>query len=206
MVAPTSVKRGRSRRIERAAGPLAEHDVELEVLHRRVEHLLDGAGEAVDLVDEEDVALVELGEDRGEVAGALERRARRDVQAHAHLGGDDAGEGGLAQPGRAGEEQVVGGLAPPARRLEDDRAGAPSARRWPTNSSSGAGPQAGLVGDIAIGIGGVVVAGHRLGRRSSSRTELPRRHGQALEGLLEQQRRVAVVGQVGEAVGTSSGP
>ena len=34
----------------------------------------------MDLVDEQHVALVELGEDRRQVAGPLERRARRDVQ------------------------------------------------------------------------------------------------------------------------------
>src|SRR3712207_7412809 len=32
---------------------LADHDVELEVLHGRVEDLLHGAGQAVDLVDEQ---------------------------------------------------------------------------------------------------------------------------------------------------------
>ena len=57
---------------------LADDDVELEVLHRGVQHLLDGAREAVDLVDEQHVAVVEVGEDRGEVAGALERGPARD--------------------------------------------------------------------------------------------------------------------------------
>ena len=89
---------------------LAEHDVELEVLHRRVEDLLDGAGEPVDLVDEEHVALVELGEDGGEVAGPLEGRARGDVQADAHLGGDDAGEASSCR-GRAGR-RTAGGRRP----------------------------------------------------------------------------------------------
>ena len=37
------------------ARPFADHEVEREVLHRRVEDLFDGAGQAVDLVDEEDV-------------------------------------------------------------------------------------------------------------------------------------------------------
>ncbi len=120
VVAPTSVNRGKVSRIERGRRALADHDVELEVLHRGVEDLLDGAGEAVDLVDEEHVALVELREDGGEVAGPFERGPRRDVEVHAHLGGDDAGERGLAEPGRAGEQQVVGGLAAPAGRLEDD--------------------------------------------------------------------------------------
>ena len=63
-------------RMDEAAGPLPDHDVELEVLHGRVEDLLDGARQPVDLVDEQHVALVELGEDGGEVAGPLQRRAR----------------------------------------------------------------------------------------------------------------------------------
>ena len=50
------------------------------------------------------------------------------MQRDAHLVGDDAGEGGLAEPRRAGEQQVVDRLLAPAGRLEDDRRGAPSAR------------------------------------------------------------------------------
>ncbi len=75
----------------------------------------------MDLVDEQDVALVELGEDGRQVAGAFERRTGRDVQVHPHLGGDDAGERGLAEPGRPGEQQVVDRLATVAGGLEHDR-------------------------------------------------------------------------------------
>ena len=57
VVAPTSVNGGRSSVSVRAAGALADDDVEPEVLERRVEDLLDRAVEPVDLVDEEDVAL-----------------------------------------------------------------------------------------------------------------------------------------------------
>jgi hypothetical protein len=99
---------------------LADHDVELEVLHRRVEHLFDRARQPVDLVDEEHVAVVEIGEDRGEIAGALQRGATRDPQAHAHLHRDDAGETGLAQPGRAREQDVVDGLPALLRRAQHD--------------------------------------------------------------------------------------
>ena len=42
------------------------------------------------------------------------------MDGHAHLGGDDAGQRGLAQARRAGEQQVVDGLGAPAGRLEDD--------------------------------------------------------------------------------------
>src|SRR5690606_9691793 len=107
-----------------AQGPrgwtLAEDDVDLEVLHRRVEDLLAGAGEPVDPVDAEDVALLELGEDRGEVAGALQSRTRGDVQPDAHLRGHDAGQGRLPQTWWTGEEQVVGRLPAAAGRLEHD--------------------------------------------------------------------------------------
>ena len=102
------------------ARPLADHHVEREVLHRRVEDLLDRAVEAVDLVDEQDVALVEGGEDRRQVPGPLDRRPARVADVHAELAGDDRGERRLAEAGRAVEEDVIGRLSPPLRRLEQD--------------------------------------------------------------------------------------
>jgi hypothetical protein len=48
---------------------LADHDVELEVLQRRIQDLLDHRREAVDLVDEQHVLRLEVGEQRREVAG-----------------------------------------------------------------------------------------------------------------------------------------
>ena len=57
--------------------PLADHHVERVVLHRRIEDLLDRPVEPMDLVDEQDVALVERGQDRREVAGALDRPGPR---------------------------------------------------------------------------------------------------------------------------------
>ena len=56
VVAPTSVNRSSFISIVCAPMPGAEDDVEAEVLHRRVERLLDRRREPVDLVDEEDVA------------------------------------------------------------------------------------------------------------------------------------------------------
>ena len=120
VVAPTRVNRGQVEPDRPGGGALPQHDVELEVLHRRVEHLFDRPGQAVDLVDEQHVAVLELGEDGRQVAGPLDRRARRGLQVGAELGGDDAGQRGLAQPRRAGEQQVVGRLAAPPRRLEHD--------------------------------------------------------------------------------------
>jgi hypothetical protein len=95
----------------------AEDDVEPEVLHRRVERLLDGRREPVDLVDEEDVARRERGEEPREVALLHEGRAARHVQRHRELAREDMGERRLAEAGRAGEEDVIERLAAPLRRL-----------------------------------------------------------------------------------------
>src|SRR5690606_21530376 len=100
---------------------LAQHDVDLELLHRGVEVLLGHAPEAVYLVDEEDVALLErVREDGGEVAGLLDGRPGGHAYAHAHLVSDDVRQGGLAQPRGSVEEEVVEGLAPLPRRLQVD--------------------------------------------------------------------------------------
>ena len=56
VVAPTSVNGGRSIVSVRAAAPWPNDDVEPEVLERRIEDLLGGPVEPVDLVDEQHVA------------------------------------------------------------------------------------------------------------------------------------------------------
>ena len=58
------------------ARPLADHDVELVVLERRIQDLLDRRRHAVDLVDEQHFALAEVRQDRRQVAWLLEHRAR----------------------------------------------------------------------------------------------------------------------------------
>ena len=74
----------------------------------------------MDLVDEQHIALTQLCENRCEVARALERGPRGDVQVHAHLGSDDASHGGLAEARRTRKQEVVDGLVAAAGRLDDD--------------------------------------------------------------------------------------
>ncbi len=50
----------------------------------------------MDLVDKENVAALEVGNYRGEVAGALDRRSRRGAEIHSQFAGDDMSERGLA--------------------------------------------------------------------------------------------------------------
>ena len=85
----------------------SDHDVELEVLHRGVQHLFDRARQSVHLIDEQHAAVVEVGEDRGQVAGPFERGTARGLHARTHLSGDDAGEGRLAEAGWTREQHVV---------------------------------------------------------------------------------------------------
>ena len=112
---PGQVESDRARR-----RPLADEDVELEVLHGGIEDLFDGAGQPVDLVDEQHVAVLQVGEQRGQVAGADQRRPRGDAQPDAHLRRHDAGQRRLAEAGRPREQQVVDGLVPAPGRLEHD--------------------------------------------------------------------------------------
>jgi hypothetical protein len=87
--------------------PLTDQEVEMKVLHGRVENLLDGRRQPVDLVDEEHVTRFQVREQRREIAGALDGGATRRAQRRADLAGHDARQGRLAQTRRAVEEQVI---------------------------------------------------------------------------------------------------
>src|SRR4051794_37116822 len=100
--------------------PLPDDDVEPEVLERRVEDLLCRAIQAVDLVDEEDVARLQGCQDRRDVAFALERRACDLADPDAELVADDLGERRLPEPRRACKEHVVERLAACLRGVEGD--------------------------------------------------------------------------------------
>src|SRR4029453_5154380 len=100
---------------------LPDQDAQAEVLHRRIQHLLHDGRQAVDLVDEEHVAGLDVREQPGQVGAPLQHRAARGAELRAHLARHDARQRGLPEPGRAVEEQVVERLAPLARRGDEDR-------------------------------------------------------------------------------------
>ena len=119
VVAPISVKRGKVDPHRARRRPLADDEVELEILHRRIEDFLDRRIEPVDLVDEQDIAVFEIGEKRCEVAGLGDDRAGGRAEIDAELARHDLGERGLAEAGRPGEQHMVERLAPAARRLDE---------------------------------------------------------------------------------------
>ena len=101
---------GKMREVEAdAAGgrAFADDDVEFVIFHRGVEDFFDDAAEAVDFVNEQDVAVLEIGEDAGEVAGAFDGGAGGDAKISAEFVGDNVSHSGFAEAGRAVEEDVV---------------------------------------------------------------------------------------------------
>ena len=77
MVAPTRVKGGNVQFDGARAGPLADEDIDLEILHGRVEDLFDHVVQPMDFIDEEDVVFFEVAEDGRQVSRPLDDRTRR---------------------------------------------------------------------------------------------------------------------------------
>ena len=86
---------------------LADDQIELKILHRRIEHLLDRRIEPVDLVDEQHVALFEIGQQRREIAGLGDHRTGRGAEIDAELARHDLRQRGLAQARRTDEQHVI---------------------------------------------------------------------------------------------------
>jgi hypothetical protein len=100
---------------------LADHDVELVVLHRRIEHFLDHRAQAMDLIDEQHIARLQIGQDRRQVAGPLQHRSGGLAQADAEFGGDDVRQRRLAQARRSEDQHVIERLGAHARGIDEDR-------------------------------------------------------------------------------------
>ena len=101
--------------------PLADDEIELEVLHGGIENFLHRRIEPVNFVDEEHVAIFEIGEQRREVAGLGDDRSRGRAEIHPELARHDLRKRGLAETRRPDEQHVIERLAPGARRLDEHR-------------------------------------------------------------------------------------
>ena len=114
-------RKRRQLQLDRARGrALADHDVQLVILHRRIKDFLDDRAQTVDLVHEQHIARLQIGQDRGQVARPLEHRARSLAQADAEFVRDDVRERRLAEARRAEDQYVIERLAAAARRLDED--------------------------------------------------------------------------------------
>ena len=92
-------------------GALVNHDVDAVVLHCRVEVFLHDGAQAVNLVDEEHIVLLERGEQSRQVARLVEHGPAGHFKSHSHLVGNNARQSGLSQSWRSIEQRVVECLA-----------------------------------------------------------------------------------------------
>ena len=107
-------------RMRARAGPRADQDVEMEILQRRVEHLLHIGQQPMNFVDEENLARLNRAENAGEIELLLQHRAGGLLECHFQFLRDDRRERGFAQSGRAVEQHVIHRLAALAGGFDGD--------------------------------------------------------------------------------------
>ena len=116
----------------------------------------------MDLVDEQHVAVFEIGEQRGKVAGLGDDRARGRAEVDAELARHDLRQRRLAEAGRPDEQHMVERLAAPLGRL-DEHFEIGAHRRLPDEFVERLRPQR------HVGILAALFRGDEAGRRGSCR-------------------------------------
>ena len=84
-----------------------DQNIEFVILHGRIEAFFNHSIEPVNFIDEQNVAPLQVRQNGGQIVLALDDGSRCRLQRRAHLSGDNVGKRGLAQPGGAGQEDVV---------------------------------------------------------------------------------------------------
>jgi hypothetical protein len=102
-------------------GTFADDQVELEILHRGVENFLDRGLQAMDLVDEQYVTWLQIGEDGRQVPCPLDHWPRSGPEPHAELARHNLRQRGLAQAGRPMQQHVIERLGAGAGGLDEHR-------------------------------------------------------------------------------------
>ena len=93
-------------------GSLIDHNINDIVLHGRVQVLFHFGRKAVDFVDEQHVSCFQRGQQAGQVSGLVQNRPGTHLHIYTQLVGNNMGQGGLSQTGRAVEEHMIQGFAP----------------------------------------------------------------------------------------------
>ena len=87
--------------------PLANHNVELVVLHRRVQHLFDHRAESMNFINKQHVVGFEIRQQRSQIARLFQHRSGCLAQPDTHFGGDDMGQRGLSEAGGAKDQHMI---------------------------------------------------------------------------------------------------
>ena len=102
------------------AGAGADEDIHAEIFQRGVDHFLHVGLQAMNFIDEENFAFLNIAEDADQVEFLLQHRTGGLLPADSQLRRDDARERGFAQAGRAVEEHVIHRLAALFRGFDGD--------------------------------------------------------------------------------------
>ena len=92
-------------------GTTFNHNVNFIIFHRRIEDFFDSATETVNFIYKKDVAVLEISQNGGKVTGTFNSWTGCHAEISAEFMRDDVRHGGLAEAGRAVEEDMVEGSA-----------------------------------------------------------------------------------------------
>ncbi len=102
-----SVKAGKSIRTTARRRPLADHDIQRTIFHGGIKDFLDHRIEPVDFVDEQNIAVLEIGEQCRQIAGFCDDRARGGAEPDAHFLRHNLRQRGFAQSRRAKKQHMI---------------------------------------------------------------------------------------------------
>jgi hypothetical protein len=102
------------------AGTLANDQVDAKILHRWIENFLDSGLQAMDFVEKENFLAFERSQDCRQIAFSLQERPSAGLNGDIQFIGDNLGESGLAETGRAVEQDVIESFAARARGFDGD--------------------------------------------------------------------------------------
>src|SRR5688500_420887 len=77
--------------------------------------------EPVNLINEEDVALLDIGEDAREITRFLDLRAGSGVKLGTRRARDQIGKGRFTESGRTGEQDMIKDISAPFRRFQHEQ-------------------------------------------------------------------------------------
>ena len=84
-----------------------DDDIDGIVLHGRIQDLLDCTVQPVDLIHEQNIILVEIGQQRRQITRFFNGRAGGDANIDAHFGGNNTRQCRFAQPRRAMQQHMI---------------------------------------------------------------------------------------------------
>src|SRR5438874_12133837 len=90
---------------------LIDDDIEFEIFHRRIKIFLDSFLQPVNLIDKEDIALLQIGQQTGEIARFFDGRPTGGLDIRAHGLCDNIGQGRFSETRRAAQQNMVNRFA-----------------------------------------------------------------------------------------------